>query len=333
MYTLAIETSCDDTSAAVVENGTRVLSNVISSQVKAHQRFGGVVPEIASRKHLENTPLVIKTAMEEAGLGFQDLSTVAVTYGPGLVGAILVGLSTAKAIAYALGIPLIGVNHILGHLYAAFIGREELEPPLVALIVSGGHTTLVHMLDHGHFQVMGRTRDDAAGESFDKVARAMGLGYPGGPEVEKMAASGNPDAFAFPRAWLEQGSLDFSFSGLKTAVINNYQRSVQKGKPVHFPDLTASFQQAVVEVLVEKTFSAVMRVGAKRLVLAGGVAANGCLRRSIAGRGMEEGIEVCVPEPVFCTDNAAMVGCAAFYQYQRGDRSSLSLNAVPGLSL
>ncbi|MHB1127463.1 MAG: tRNA (adenosine(37)-N6)-threonylcarbamoyltransferase complex transferase subunit TsaD [Bacillota bacterium] len=333
MYTLAVETSCDDTSAAVVENGTRVLSNIISSQVKDHRRFGGVVPEIASRKHLENTPLVIKAAMEEARLEFRELETIAVTYGPGLVGALLVGLSTAKAMAYALDIPLVGVNHILGHLYAAFIDHDGLEPPLVALVVSGGHTTLVHMQDHGQFRVLGRTRDDAAGEAFDKVARAIGLGYPGGPPVENMARSGNPQAFSFPRSWLEEGSLDFSFSGLKTAVVNNYQRSLQKGEPVHIPDLTASFQQAVVEVLMEKTFAAVRLAGAKRLVLAGGVAANGCLRRCIAGRGLEEGVEVYVPEPVYCTDNAAMIGCASYYQYCRGDRATLSLNAVPGLTL
>ncbi|KKM11388.1 O-sialoglycoprotein endopeptidase [Clostridiales bacterium PH28_bin88] len=330
---LALETSCDETSAAVVADGYRVKSNIISSQVPTHQKFGGVVPEIASRKHLENITVVIQRAMDAAGVTFGDLDAIAVTYGPGLVGALLVGVSAAKAMAYALRVPLLGVHHLVGHIYANFLEDPGLTPPLVCLVVSGGHTSILYMAGHGEMRVMGRTRDDAAGEAFDKVARAMGLGYPGGPAVEKLALEGNPLAIDFPRAWLEEDSLDFSFSGLKSAVLNLLNRACQAGEELNLADVAAGFQQAVVEVLVEKTVRAARQVNAPRIILAGGVAANNSLRRLLTARAGQEGLAVGYPSPILCTDNAAMIACAGYFKYLKGEYASLDLNAVPNLPL
>lgn len=330
---LAVETSCDETSAAVIADGREILSNIISSQVPVHQKFGGVVPEIASRKHVELLNAVVQEALTEAGIGFSDLTAVAVTYGPGLVGALLVGVSAAKAYAYTLGVPLIGVNHMEGHIYANFLAHPEIEFPVLCLVVSGGHTDLVYVEGHDRYEIVGRTRDDAAGEAFDKVARAMGLGYPGGPLIDRLAVSGDPQAIDLPRAYLEENSLDFSFSGLKSAVLNYLNRMVQKNEEVNKPDLAASFQQAVVDVLVDKTMAAVRRFGVKNVLLAGGVAANRKLRSNLEDAAAREDSRIFYPPPVLCTDNAAMVGCAAFYKYLRGDFAPLTLNAVPGLRL
>lgn len=330
---LAVETSCDETSAAVITDGREILSNIISSQVPVHQKFGGVVPEIASRKHIEMVNAVVQEALTEAGTTFADLDAVAVTYGPGLVGALLVGVSAAKAFAFTLEIPLIGVNHMEGHIYANFLAHPELEFPLLCLVVSGGHTDLVYIEDHGRYQIAGRTRDDAAGEAFDKVARALGLGYPGGPIIDKLAASGNPAAVDLPRAYLEEDSLDFSFSGLKSSVLNYLNRAAQKGEKVNQANLAASFQQAVVDVLVDKTMAAVKRYRVKNVMLAGGVAANRRLRECLEQKAGPEGSRLFYPPLDLCTDNAAMVGCAAYYKYIRGDFAPLTLNAVPGLKL
>ncbi|MHB8156174.1 MAG: tRNA (adenosine(37)-N6)-threonylcarbamoyltransferase complex transferase subunit TsaD [Desulfocucumaceae bacterium] len=330
---LAIETSCDETSAAVVRDGVEVLSNIISSQIDVHKKFGGVVPEVASRKHLELINGVISEALEEAGESFGSLDAVAVTNGPGLVGALLVGVSAAKAIAYSLDIPLIAVNHLEGHIYANFLVDPSLAFPLVCLVVSGGHTDLVVMSGHGSYSVVGRTRDDAAGEAFDKVARTMGLGYPGGPLVDRLAAGGNGSAISFPRAYLEEGSLDFSFSGLKSAVINYLHRSQQRGEEINPADLAASFQRAVVDVLIGKTIAAVNQFGAGTVLLAGGVAANGLLRENMGEASKKCGFRLVYPPGVLCTDNAAMIGCAAYYRYLRGEFAELTLNAVPGLEL
>ncbi|WP_066632923.1 tRNA (adenosine(37)-N6)-threonylcarbamoyltransferase complex transferase subunit TsaD [Desulfolucanica intricata] len=330
---LAIETSCDETSAAVVDGGTRILSNIISSQIDVHRKFGGVVPEVASRKHLELINHVILEALQEAGLGFKDLDAVAVTYGPGLVGALLVGLSAGKACAYAAGIPLIGVNHLEGHIYANLLAEPDLTFPLLCLVVSGGHTDLVYISGHGNYRVAGRTRDDAAGEAFDKVARTVGLGYPGGPLIEKKAREGNSEAIEFPRAYLEEGSLDFSFSGLKSAVINYLHRARQRGETVNIADLSASFQKAVVDVLVDKTLAAAHKYQVSTIMLAGGVAANGFLRTELENGAGQEGWRLVYPPPVLCTDNAAMIGCAAHYKYIEGKFAPLTLNAVPNLKL
>lgn len=331
---LAIETSCDETSAAVITGpGPGILSNIITSQIPVHQKFGGVVPEIASRKHVELLNNVVDEAMKEAGISFQDLSAIAVTYGPGLVGALLVGVSSAKAMAFGLGIPLIGVNHMEGHIYANFLAHPGLAFPLVCLVVSGGHTDLVYMEDHGCYEILGRTRDDAAGEAFDKIARAMGLGYPGGPLIDKLAQEGNPEGIALPRAFLEPDSLDFSFSGLKSAVLNYLNKAQMQGEEINKADLAASFQRAVTDVLVEKAIMAVQNRGVKSLVLAGGVAANRQLRERLAGEGEKIGIEVKYPPLLLCTDNAAMIGCAAYYKYLAGEFAPLSLNAVPNLPL
>ncbi|AEG16500.1 O-sialoglycoprotein endopeptidase [Desulfofundulus kuznetsovii DSM 6115] len=328
---LAIETSCDETSAAVVADGVEVLSNIISSQVDVHRKFGGVVPEVASRKHLELINHVIKEALDQAGLDFGDLDAVAVTHGPGLVGALLVGVAAAKAVAFALDIPLIAVNHLEGHIYANFLVRPGLPFPLICLVVSGGHTDLVLVLHHGDYRLLGSTRDDAAGEAFDKVARVLELGYPGGPAIERLAREGNEEAIDFPRAYLN--GLDFSFSGLKTAVLQYLHRCRQRGEEVNLADVAASFQKAVVDVLVDKTVEAARNYNCPTIILAGGVAANGRLRAALASRACQEGREVFYPPPVFCTDNAAMIGCAAYYKYLRGDLAPLTLNAVPGLPL
>ncbi|MGI6285716.1 tRNA (adenosine(37)-N6)-threonylcarbamoyltransferase complex transferase subunit TsaD [Neomoorella humiferrea] len=330
---LAIETSCDETAAAVVINGTEVRSNIVASQIAAHRRFGGVVPEIASRHHMENIVPVVAEALATSGLSFTDLDAVAVTYGPGLVGALLVGLAYAKSLAYALDKPLIGVHHLLGHIYAGFLQYPQLPLPAACLVVSGGHTSLVYLESHTRRRILGSTRDDAAGEAFDKVARVLGLPYPGGPELEKLAREGNPRAINFPRAWLEEGSLDFSFSGLKSAVINYLHHARQVGGEVNRADVAASFQAAVVEVLVAKTVQAARRFAARSILLAGGVAANGFLRRELAAAGREAGLPVFCPAPDLCTDNAAMIACAAYYQYLRRDFAPLDLNAIPDLPL
>ncbi len=330
---LAIETSCDETAAAVVAGGAEILSNIISSQVDVHQKFGGVVPEVASRKHLELLNHVVEEALREAGLGFGDLDAVAVTYGPGLVGALLVGVSAAKALAYGLGLPLLAVNHIEGHIYANFVVRPDLKFPLICLVVSGGHTDLVYMEKHGSYRVLGKTRDDAAGEAFDKVARTLGLGYPGGPLIERLAASGDSAAVKLPRAYLEKGSMDFSFSGLKSAVINYLHRAEQKHEEVDKADLAAGFQQAVADVLVDKTIAAAVETGVATILLAGGVAANGRLRADLIERAGRASLAVNVPPLILCTDNAAMIACAAYHKFLRRAFAPLTLNAVPDLKL
>ncbi|MDW7672981.1 MAG: tRNA (adenosine(37)-N6)-threonylcarbamoyltransferase complex transferase subunit TsaD [Bacillota bacterium] len=330
---LAIETSCDETSVAIIKDGNQVLVNLISSQISTHQQFGGVVPEVASRKHIESISLLVEEALKEAGIQPEELSAVAVTNGPGLVGALLVGVSFAKAYAFALGKPLLGVNHILGHIYANFLEHPNIELPVVCLVVSGGHTHLLYIKEHGEYQVIGRTRDDAAGEAFDKIARAMGLGYPGGPMIDKISKAGDIKAFDFPRAWLEPSSLDFSFSGVKSAVLNLLNSASMKGQTLKEEDIAASFQEAIIDVLVTKAFAAVDETGVKSLLLAGGVAANSRLRQQLGSIGEQRGIKVYYPAPVLCTDNAAMIGAAAYYQLIKGAQSGLDLNAVPNLKL
>lgn len=330
---LGIETSCDETSASVVLNGRKVLSNIISSQIPVHQKYGGVVPEIASRKHVEIISSVIREAVTEAGLDFTDLSAVAVTYGPGLVGALLVGVSAAKALAYTADIPLVAVNHLEGHIYANFLANPDLNFPLICLVVSGGHTDLVYFEDHGVFRLVGRTRDDAAGEAFDKVARAAGLGYPGGPLIDKLALQGDSRAIEFPRIYLENDSLDFSFSGLKSAALNYLNKAAMSGREVNMADLAASFQQAVIDVLVDKTLTAAARFKVKTVLLAGGVAANSGLRKLMADKANALGIRLQYPPPVLCTDNAAMVACAGYYKFKRRDLAPLTLNATAALKL
>lgn len=331
--TLAIETSCDETSAAVLKNGREVLSNIISSQIDVHKKFGGVVPEVASRKHVENVDIVIQEALDQGGVTLGQIDHIGVTYGPGLVGALLVGLSTAKAMAFGLNIPLVGVNHIEGHICANYIQDKNLKPPFLCLIVSGGHTHLVYIKDYKDYEVLGRTRDDAAGEAFDKVARAMGLGYPGGPLIDKLSQKGDPKAIHFPRAYLEENSLDFSFSGLKSAVLNYLNSQKQKGEPIDTANVAASFQQAVIEVLVNKTLEGAKQKKADTIVLAGGVAANSGLRRLLQQEAAKQGCIVKYPSLQLCTDNAAMIGCAAYYNYINGYTSDLYLNAVPNLKL
>ncbi|MDF9409177.1 MAG: tRNA N6-adenosine threonylcarbamoyltransferase [Pelotomaculum sp. PtaB.Bin013] len=330
---LALETSCDDTSAAVVVDGTEILSNIISSQVDVHGKFGGVVPEEASRKHLELINHVINEALSVAGLSFKDLDAIAVTYGPGLVGALLVGVSAAKAIAYGLDLPLIGINHIEGHIYANFLSEPNIAFPMICLVVSGGHTDLVLLKKHGCYHVEGKTRDDAAGEAFDKVARSMGLSYPGGPLIDRLAKGGNPDAITFPKAYLEEGSLDFSFSGLKSAVINYIHRADQNNKEVNKVDLAAGFQKAVTDVLIDKTLNAAKKAGVSTILLAGGVAANTRLRTDLSIKAAKTNHRVIYPPPVLCTDNAAMIAGAAYYKYLRSAFAPLTLNAVPDLKL
>ncbi len=330
---LAIDSSCDETAAAVVRNGREVLSNVISSQIDLHTLFGGVVPELASRKHIEKINQVIARALADAGATLDDITAVAVTYGPGLVGALLVGVAEAKAIAWARKLPLIGVHHIEGHICANFIEHPELEPPFLCLVVSGGHTHLVMMKDYGKLDIIGRTRDDAAGEAFDKVARAIGLGYPGGPKIDRAAREGNPHAIEFPRAHIEGSPYDFSFSGLKSAVLNYLNHERMMGREVCQADVAASFQNAVVEVLVSHAVEAAAQYGVDQVVMAGGVAANSALREKLKSACASRGYRVYYPSPVFCTDNAAMIGVAAYYEYQKGARAGWDLNAVPNLKL
>lgn len=333
LLTMAIESSCDETSIAILRNGREVLTNRIASQIETHKKFGGVVPEVASRQHIECIDYIIDEALEEANVTLEEIDHIGVTYGPGLVGALLVGLSTAKALSYALKKPLVPVNHIEGHICANFIEHKDLKPPFTCLVVSGGHTHLVNVKDYGEYEIMGRTRDDAAGEAFDKVARAVGLGYPGGPLIDKLAKIGNPKAIDFPRAYLEKGSFDFSFSGLKSAVLNYLNKKRMKEEDINEADLAASFQASVVEVLVEKAIRAAKKNGHKTIAIAGGVASNQGLRDEMEKRGLKEGFKILYPSRILCTDNAAMIGCAAYYEYLKGERGDLSLNAVANLKL
>ncbi len=330
--TLGIESSCDETSAAVLEGSRHILSNIIATQIPVHQKFGGVVPEIASRKHIVNIMPVIDEAIRKAGIALEDIDQVAVTYGPGLVGALLVGVSAAKGLACALDVPLIGVNHLEGHIFANFLAYPELEPPFMALVVSGGHTALVRVTGYQEFRLMGQTRDDAAGEAFDKIARVMGLPYPGGPRIDALAKEGSP-TIAFPRALEEKGNYEFSFSGLKSAVLNYINSEKMKGHALRKADIAASFQAAVVEVLKEKSLSAVKEAGMDTLVLAGGVAANSGLEQALRTACGREGVRFFYPSRLLCTDNAAMIACRGYYMAKAGLRSDFYLNAVPGLGL
>ncbi len=333
VYILAIESSCDETAAAVVKNGREVLSNVIYSQIALHTEYGGVVPEIASRKHIEKINQVIKQALTDAKMKLEEMNAIAVTYGPGLVGALLVGVSAAKAISFASGIPLVGVHHIEGHISANYIENKELEPPFICLVVSGGHSHLVVVKDYGEYEIIGRTRDDAAGEAFDKVARAIGLGYPGGPKIDKVSREGNPDAIHFPRAKVGDAEYDFSFSGLKSAVLNYLNSCQMKGEEINTADVAASFQKAVIDVLVEHSMDAVERYGYTKFAIAGGVASNSGLRQAFEKVCEKKNITFYHPSPVYCTDNAAMIGAAAYYEFRKGIRHGFDLNAVPNLKL
>ena len=333
MNILAIESSCDETAAAVVQDGRKVLSNIISSQIEIHKLYGGVVPEIASRKHIEKVIQVVDEALKEASLTMNEIDAVAVTYGPGLVGALLVGVSAAKSIAFAHNKPLIGVHHIEGHISANYIENEELEPPFLCLVVSGGHTNLVIVKDYGEYEVLGKTRDDAAGEAFDKVARAIGLGYPGGPKIQKISEEGNKDAIAFPRAKVADNPFDFSFSGLKSSVLNYINSCEMKGEEINKADIAASFQEAVVDVLVSHTIEGAKQLGFKKIAMAGGVASNTVLREEMKEACERRGFMFYHPSPILCTDNAAMIGAAAYYDYKKGLISDLTLNAVPSLKL
>lgn len=330
---LAIESSCDETAAAVVKNGREVCSNVISSQIDLHTLYGGVVPEIASRKHVERIDQVIREALLQAGVTMEEITAVGVTYGPGLVGALLVGVSAAKAIAYAADKPLVGVHHIEGHIAANFIEHPNLKPPFFSLVVSGGHTHLVHVKDYGEYEILGKTRDDAAGEAFDKVARAIGLGYPGGPKIDKISREGNPDAIVFPRAKMEDAPLDFSFSGVKSAVLNYINGCQMKGESFSQADVAASFQKAVTDVLIGNVIEVISKYKVKQFALAGGVASNRALREGLEAACKERQVEFYCPSPIYCTDNAAMIGTAAYYEYKKGVRHGWDLNAVPNLRL
>lgn len=330
---LAVESSCDETAAAVVLNGREVLSNVIASQIDLHKLYGGVVPEIASRKHIENINQVIEQALKEAELTIHDVDGICVTYGPGLVGALLVGVGTAKAISYAAGKPLIGVHHIEGHISANYICHKELEPPFLCLVVSGGHSHLVIVKDYGTYEIIGRTRDDAAGEAFDKVARSIGLGYPGGPKIDDLSVQGDPKAIKFPRASVEGAPYDFSFSGVKSAVLNYINGCKMKGLEYSQADIAASFQEAVTDVLVAHTMLAAENYGIHKVAMAGGVACNKGLRRKMKEQCGHRKYQLYYPEPVYCTDNAAMIGAAGYYEFINGRRDGWDLNAVPGLKL
>lgn len=330
---LAIESSCDETAAAVVRNGREVLSNVINTQIAIHTEYGGVVPEIASRKHIENINPVVKMALSDAGVTLDDITAIGVTYGPGLVGALLVGVAEAKAIAFAKNKPLVGVHHIEGHISANYVENKELEPPFVALVVSGGHTHLVKVNDYGEYEIVGKTRDDAAGEAFDKVARAIGLGYPGGPKIDKLAKEGNPDALEFPRAHVDDAPYDFSFSGIKSAVLNYINSANMHGEEINRADVAASFQKAVVDALVSRAVRLTKESGMDKLAIAGGVASNSALRETVKLECEKNNIRFFSPSPKLCTDNAAMIGAAAYYEYIKGVRHGYDLNAVPNLKL
>ncbi len=337
--TMGIESSCDETSVAILADGRTVLTDVIATQIPVHKVFGGVVPEIASRHHLTNINPSVDQALEEASealgspVGLGDVDLIGVTYGPGLVGALLIGVATAKAFAYALGKPLIGVNHIQGHISANYIQFPELEPPFMALVVSGGHTNIVEVTDYDECEVLGSTRDDAVGEAYDKVARVIGLGYPGGPLIDRIAKEGDPHAVEFKRVMLEKDSLDFSFSGIKTGVLNYVNTEKQAGREINVADVAASFQQAVLDVIVKKSVDAAVSLKKDKLVMAGGVAANSRLRAMLGEACGANGIRLYYPEPVLCTDNAAMIACAAYYKYKKGETSELTLDAFPDLSL
>ena len=330
---LGIESSCDETAAAVLKNGREVLSNIIYSQIDLHTVYGGVVPEIASRKHIEKVIPVVDKALQEANVTLSDLDAIAVTYGPGLVGPLLVGVSAAKSISMASHVPLVGVHHIEGHISANYIENKELEPPFACLVVSGGHSHLVVVKDYGEYEVIGKTRDDAAGEAFDKVARAIGLGYPGGPKIDKVSKEGNPEAIVFPRAKVGESVYDFSFSGLKSAVLNYLNTCEMKGESYNQADVAASFQKAVVDVLVDHSMHAIQEYGFKKFAIAGGVASNSTLRTAMEKACKERGVEFYHPSPIYCTDNAAMIACAGHYEFQKGVRSGLDLNAIPNLKL
>lgn len=330
---LGIESSCDETAAAVVKNGSVILSNVINSQIELHKKFGGVVPEIASRKHIESIDAVVQEALDEAGVTLDDIDAIAVTYGPGLVGALLVGVSFAKGLAYTAKKPLIPVHHIRGHITANFLAHNDLRPPFVCLVASGGHSHIVNVKGYTDFEILGRTRDDAAGEAFDKIARVIGLGYPGGPLIDKLAKEGNKNAFQFPRVRMDKNSLDFSFSGVKTAVINTLHKMEQQGIEYNKADVAASFQEAVTDVLCEHTIEAAKMQGSKIIALAGGVASNSALREKMTEWAKKEGISVVYPQPILCTDNGAMIACAGYYAFLAGEKAELDLNAVPSLAL
>lgn len=333
MRILGIESSCDETAAAVVEDGRIVLSNAISTQIPIHTLYGGVVPEIASRKHIERITQVVEQGLSDAGCTLDDIDAIGVTYGPGLVGPLLVGTSFAKALAYGRDLPLIGVHHIEGHISANYIEHPDLEPPFLCLVVSGGHTHLVRVMDYGQYEILGQTVDDAAGEAFDKVARAIDLGYPGGPKIEKKALEGNPDAIAFPRAKVDEHPYDFSFSGLKSAVLNYLNGLQMKGEPVNEADVAASFQKAVVSALVDHAMMALDEFGGDKFAIAGGVASNGAFRQAMKDACEKRGVQFLCPSPILCTDNGAMIGAAAYYDYMKGRRDSWDLNATPNLKL
>ncbi|SET55717.1 tRNA (adenosine(37)-N6)-threonylcarbamoyltransferase complex transferase subunit TsaD [[Clostridium] polysaccharolyticum] len=330
---LGIESSCDETAAAVVKNGRTVLSNVISSQIELHKLYGGVVPEIASRKHIEKVNQVIESSLEEADVTLNDIDAIAVTYGPGLVGALLVGVAEAKAISYATNKPLVGVHHIEGHVSANYIEHPDLEPPFLCLIVSGGHTHLVMVKDYGKYQIIGRTRDDAAGEAFDKVARAIGLGYPGGPKIDKLSKEGNSKAITFPQGHIADAPYDFSFSGVKSAVLNHINSCKMKGIQINSADIAASFQESVVDVLAKRTVLAAKNLGVSKIALAGGVASNQGLRAKMDKVCQKNNFSLYYPSPIFCTDNAAMIGAAGYYEFINGTRHGLDLNAIPNLKI
>ena len=330
---LGIESSCDETAAAVVKNGRTVLSNVINSQIAIHKRYGGVVPEIASRCHIEAINAVIDEALKSADVTFDDIDAIAVTYGPGLVGALLVGVSTPKSLAYALKKPLVNVHHIKGHICANYVAHSDLKPPFICLVASGGHSHIVYAKDYLDYEIMGMTRDDAAGEAFDKIARVLGLGYPGGPKIDALAKEGNPHAVEFPRVKMAEESLDFSFSGVKTAVINHIHKLEQKGEEYNKADIAASFQEAVTDVLVSHTIDAAQRKRLNKIVIAGGVASNSALRDKMEKTAKKCGIDVLYPPPVLCTDNAVMIAAAGYYEYVSGKRADMRLNAVASLPL
>lgn len=332
-YTLAIETSCDDSSVAILKNEREILTNLISSQIDIHALFGGVVPEIASRKHLEAINPLIDKALDDAGISYSDLDLITVTKGPGLIGSLLVGISAAKALALATGLPLVGANHMKGHICANYLSNKDLKPPFVCLVVSGGHTYLCKINDYNDIEVVGSTRDDAAGESFDKVARKIGLGYPGGPKIDKLAKEGNPQAIDFPRVMLEKGSYDFSFSGLKTAVLNYAHNLEQKGEEINKADLAASFQDAVVDVLVEKSLMLLEETGYKQFAISGGVAANSRLRARMGEELEKRDIKFYYPETILCTDNAAMIAMAGYLDYMDGVRDDTFMKVYPNLDL
>ena len=330
---LAIESSCDETAASVVINGRNIISNVINSQIKIHTEYGGVVPEIASRKHMENIVNVVDEALKEADMTLNDLDAIAVTNGPGLVGALLVGVSFAKTLAWSINKPLIPVNHIEGHICANYPENKDLEPPFVILVISGGHTYLAICSEYGKYEIVGQTRDDAAGEAFDKVARAIGLGYPGGPKVDKLSKSGNPDAFDFPIAHIADAPFDFSYSGVKSAVLNQLNTAKMNGGEINSADVAASFQKAIIGSTVPKAIALCKEKNINKLAIAGGVASNSALREALQSACDKEGIQFCSPSPVMCTDNAAMIGAAAYYKYLNNEFSGLDLNAIPNLSL